>query len=259
MICITGTSEAMVRIRKERKTRRLFARRRPMYTPEDPTVKPLRYHDLPRAVRAAQDAFRYNSFNRYMEDADPTPYRELRGTVSFTVGFAEAIRSGRILAIDHGDAILYFGVPGNNDTGPISKIINPILNSADPPELHKRKLEFRTRITALIRLVLGPGINEMLEIQVLATSPSKQGRGYGTALVNIVNDMADAQGRKTFVITGDAQGFYETVGYRLVGEDWLGIDNPSWDGPPVPIRVMLREPRPSLRYSDIGRSSSWSV
>lgn len=44
-------------------------------------------------------------------------------------------------------------------------------------------------ITALIKLVLGPEVDEMLEIQGLATAPSKQGRGYATALVKVINDM----------------------------------------------------------------------
>ena len=49
---------------------------------------------------------------------------------------------------------------------------------------------------------------------------------------------ADAQGRATYLLTTDAYRFYETVGYKLVGEDWLGIDNPKWTGAPVPIRVV---------------------
>ena len=53
----------------------------------------------------------------------------------------------------------------------------------------QRKLEFRIMITALIKLVLGPEVDEMLEIQGLATAPSKQGRGYATALVKVINDM----------------------------------------------------------------------
>lgn len=44
------------------------------------------------------------------QSADPTPSRECRGTVSVTVGFAEAVRSRRILTIDRGDAILFLCV-----------------------------------------------------------------------------------------------------------------------------------------------------
>lgn len=49
---------------------------------------------------------------------------------------------------------------------------------------------------------------------------------------------ADAQGRSTFVVTSDAYRFYEAVGYKLVGERWLGVDNPRWKGEPVPVRVV---------------------
>ncbi|KAI0706902.1 hypothetical protein C8T65DRAFT_220779 [Cerioporus squamosus] len=216
----------------------LLAQRRPTCTKQEATVRPLRYRDVPWAVHATHQAFRNNTMQRYFEDADPAACRESRATISVTVGFAEAIRSRRILTIDHGDAILLFGVPGNNEPGPITKTISPILRRGDPPELQKRKMEFRIIVATLVKLALGPEIDEMLEIQGLATAPSKQGRGYATALVKTVHDMADAQGRKTYVITGDAQGFYETVGYRLVAEDWLGIDNPLWDGPAVPIRIV---------------------
>ncbi|TFK88054.1 hypothetical protein K466DRAFT_652831 [Polyporus arcularius HHB13444] len=226
------------------------AAQRPPCIKQEATVKPLRYRDVPRAVNATHQAFRNNTMQRYFEDADPAPCRDSRATISVTVGFAEAIRSRRILTVDRGNAILLFGVPSNNEPGPVTKLISPILRKGDLPELRKRKMEFRVRIIALVKLALGPEVDEMLEIQGLATAPSKQGRGFATALVNTVNDMADAQGRKTYVITGDAQGFYETVGYRLVGEDWLGIDNPLWNGPPVPIRIMLREPRTPHRYSD---------
>ncbi|RDX44715.1 hypothetical protein OH76DRAFT_1486866 [Lentinus brumalis] len=267
--------------RHNERTRLLAHHRRPLCIKQEATVKPLRYRDVPRAVNATHQAFRNNTMQRYFEDADPAPCRDSRATISVTVGFAEAIRSRRSLTVDRGNAILLFGVPSNNEPGPVTKLISPILRKGDLPELRKRKMEFRVRIIALVKLALGPGVDEMLEIQGLATAPSKQGRGFATALVHTADlatsrctcgcpggaraasiyeecavpsasgrEQADAQGRKTYVITGDAQGFYETVGYRLVGEDWLGIDNPLWEGPLVPIRVMLREPRTPHRYSD---------
>ena len=113
------------------------------------------------------------------------------------------------------------------------------------------------KLKAILDSNFGEKIDNMFEIQALATHPAKQGRGYGTALVKVVNDMvcrgrsclqapltmlslpqADTQARATYVVTTDAYRFYETVGYELVGEDWLGVDNPAWTGAPVPLRVV---------------------
>lgn len=108
---------------------------------------------------------------------------------------------------------------------------------------------------AIYNSVFGDKIKDMFEIQFLATIPAKQGRGYGTALVKTVNKMvrrllgsifssmlritqADERGRATYLLTIDAYRFYETVGYKLVGEDWLGVDNPNWTSAPVPVRVV---------------------
>ncbi|KAI0687337.1 hypothetical protein C8Q76DRAFT_760739 [Earliella scabrosa] len=105
-------------------------------------------------------------------------------------------------------------------------------------EFTKRAHEYVAKLKAILDSNFGETIDNMFEIQALATHPAKQGRGYGTALVKVVNDMADTQARATYVVTTDAYRFYETVGYELVGEDWLGVDNPAWTGAPVPLRVV---------------------
>ena len=49
---------------------------------------------------------------------------------------------------------------------------------------------------------------------------------------------ADEQGRDIWLGTSDAAGFYERMGFKLVGETWIAKDNTDWDGPPVPIRMV---------------------
>ena len=41
-----------------------------------------------------------------------------------------------------------------------------------------------------------------------------------------------------WVATSDAAGFYESVGYQLVGERWIAKENPKWDGGPIPVRIV---------------------
>ena len=52
------------------------------------------------------------------------------------------------------------------------------------------------------------------------------------------SSQADEQGRAVTLVTTDAYKFYEFVGFELVAEKLIGDDNPSWDGPPVPIRIV---------------------
>ena len=45
---------------------------------------------------------------------------------------------------------------------------------------------------------------------------------------------SDADGRDVFLLTGRSHGFYETVGFSIVGEGLLGKSNPKWEEEPVP-------------------------
>ncbi|OBZ77092.1 hypothetical protein A0H81_03778 [Grifola frondosa] len=101
----------------------------------------------------------------------------------------------------------------------IDKIVDYIVRflrlfAAD--EQKKRQQEFSMKVSALVRSALGDRVAEMVEIRSLATSPAKQGCGYGSALVNTVTARADAEGRATWLITSDAYKFYETVGFSVV-------------------------------------------
>lgn len=123
-------------------------------------------------------------------------------------------------------------------------------------------------VRAMYKAVFGGSPEGLFEITTLATAPEKQGRGYGSALVAAVHDkvnqplllymparnlsaradvhwatQADARGAATFLLTSDAKGFYEVVGYTMVAETVVGLDNPKWTGGPVALRVVS-----ALRY-----------
>ena len=42
----------------------------------------------------------------------------------------------------------------------------------------------------------------------------------------------------TWAMTTDAKGFYESLGYKVVGEGWFGQEDPTWDGGLLPICVV---------------------
>ncbi|OBZ76466.1 hypothetical protein A0H81_03748 [Grifola frondosa] len=53
---------------------------------------------------------------------------------------------------------------------------------------------------------------------------------------------ANEQHRATWLITSDAYRFYETVGFSTIAEFEVGDGNPTWNKPPIVVRVMLKEP-----------------
>lgn len=66
-------------------------------------------------------------------------------------------------------------------------------------------------------------------------------RGLDGDVLNVSsssNLQADEQGRAVWLVTSDAVGFYEAVGYTKAREQWIGTSNPAWDGPPVPVRIV---------------------
>ncbi|KAI0375743.1 hypothetical protein BV20DRAFT_932980, partial [Pilatotrama ljubarskyi] len=101
-----------------------------------------------------------------------------------------------------------------------------------------RKTEFRGLVRSLSQDAFGEHLKDMYDLQMLATAPEAQGQGYGSALVTGVTDMADAEGRDVWVISGDAYKFYERLGFVVVRKAVLGGDNPDWHEEPIPVYVV---------------------
>lgn len=74
--------------------------------------------------------------------------------------------------------------------------------------------------------------------------PDYQGKGLGKMLVQQGLDLADAEGKKTFLSSTEAgYEFYLKLGFKEV--DVVKIDVTKWGGKePVVSQVMLRDPRP---------------
>ncbi|KAI1792517.1 hypothetical protein LXA43DRAFT_887348 [Ganoderma leucocontextum] len=107
----------------------------------------------------------------------------------------------------------------------------------------QRMTEFSETAQSLAKSAFGEQMADMIEIRGLAVSTKRQRRGYGAALVDAVHAIADEQGRAVWLVTTDAVGFYEAVGYKKIRERWIGTSNPAWDGPPVPVRVVSLSPQ----------------
>ncbi|KAI9056589.1 hypothetical protein FKP32DRAFT_1478662 [Trametes sanguinea] len=218
------------------------------------SVEPLECMEIPRAVETTQDAMRNDSMARYFNDVDTVPGRRWRGRTSLVMNYTDAILRHRAWTINHGEALLTL-------QGPLLPIFTPLLKATDTEELTKRKAEFRDKLARMLHAAFGDHVDKLIEVQGLVTAPAKQGHGFGTALIEFANALvcdcclsdrlaytrltlcqADAQDRGVYILTTDAYRFYETVGYTLVEEDVLGVDNPKWKGDPVHIRIMYRGP-----------------
>ncbi|OBZ76512.1 hypothetical protein A0H81_03767 [Grifola frondosa] len=232
-------------------------------------VKPMRYADIPKAARSSCNAIRDVDLNHYFEDvpvclllrlimvfshhqlefypqnAGSPSFRERRQKIILSLNYGNAIRRHQALTVDRGEANCDFG-PAKESPDVIDKIVDYIvrcLRVFTTDEQRKRRQEFSMKVSALVRSALGDRVADMIEIHSLATSPAKQGRGYGSAL-------ADAEGRATWLITSDAYKFYESVGFSVAAACTLGEDNPTWNKPPIVIRVMVREAHGERQQSE---------
>ncbi|KAL1944247.1 hypothetical protein VTO73DRAFT_3432 [Trametes versicolor] len=221
----------------------------PLLTLEDgvaptlPILRPLGYGDVPNAVRTSYNAILDDALTRYLDDVDTVPGRALRQKISHGLSLSDhvSLHTGWTIGERGGDAILTLVFPGGK-RGRLLPFFTPLLRPFDTEELVKRKKEFGAKVGPMLMRAFGDSIENLIEIQGLATAPEHQGKGYGTALMLLVNALADVQKRGVYLLTTDAHGFYQRFGYHIVAEDVLGADNPKWTGEPVHIRVMYRRP-----------------
>ncbi|KAI0819931.1 hypothetical protein BC628DRAFT_1331642, partial [Trametes gibbosa] len=196
-----------------------------------------------RAMDTTTRAFAHNALLAYFNIArTPNFWSSVRQWILTLHSLAGGVYRGRMLAIAGGAAFVVYRTP--MDTPPpwiLARLPVLFLDIFRPAEAIKRMNEYAVEIKAQIKEVFGAGVDQMFEIQILATAPEAQGRGYGTTLVRTVTAMADAAGRDTWVITSGARTFYEREGFVLEGAAMLGATNPSWDGKPVEMCVVSAE------------------
>ncbi|KAI0706890.1 hypothetical protein C8T65DRAFT_740445 [Cerioporus squamosus] len=218
---------------------------------DDIEVKPLRYSDVPQAASNTYTATRVESLVRYVDMFGSTPLSASCTKLLIALNYADEVRRGRVYTINNGDSNLSYREAGEKRSGRLVTWISALVDPFKSTEARKREKEVVTKLRAMIKSALGERVNDMMELTGLATAPAAQGHGYATALVRVLNEIADAKGRAVYVFTDDAKWFYEELGYVLVAEDWAGVDNPKWTGDPVPLRIMVREPKSAGGFVDV--------
>ncbi|OCH92164.1 hypothetical protein OBBRIDRAFT_469984 [Obba rivulosa] len=216
----------------------------------------LRYKHIPKATKSTMAASEDDPLNKYIlntPDAHKARFLRRRQKVWFFLNFTSYVRKKQIFTVNGGDAIVnYDPAPNGGDVrNPLNRLLDQIsiammdsLKIFDAPEQRKRKAELKSKHETVIKEVLGDAVKDMVALGSLATAPSKQRLGYGTMLVRVVTALADSQGRHTVLTSSNIAntGFYEGCGFHTVGEVLMGEGNPTWDGPPVILRVMVRPP-----------------
>jgi len=111
------------------------------------------------------------------------------------------------------------------------------------PERAKREKEVWSKGSELETKVLGSRKMKMMYLDLIVADPALQGKGYGSALMRHANALADAKNCAVWLHSSDLgnTAFYNAMGYVKAGEWSLGDDNPSWNGPPIVLYLMIRE------------------
>ncbi|KAH9899770.1 hypothetical protein C8Q73DRAFT_333730 [Cubamyces lactineus] len=214
-------------------------------------VAPMQHGDLVKATDTTHRAFLKESLMVYFSSADTRPFREARNKAQHYLLFDDAVHKKRMLTVNQGDALMRYATPGDpRGMGRWRTFLTALIDKLDNRELAKRKKEVGGKIEAMVEDAFGEKVKDMYEIQALATAPEAQGRGYGSALVKTITDMGDADGHDVWLITSDAYGFYEALGFSMIRYSAAGVDNPKWKGKPVGIRVMYRPAKTASSVSE---------
>ncbi|KAK7695767.1 hypothetical protein QCA50_000404 [Cerrena zonata] len=102
------------------------------------------------------------------------------------------------------------------------------------------------KIDIASRQVLGEKRKWMLQLDIVATICIRQHRGYGSALVKVLIDKSDLESRGVWLVSSNVEEntrFYNSLGFRTVTTIFVGDSNPLWQEQPVPIAIMVREPK----------------
>ncbi|KAF9482926.1 hypothetical protein BDN70DRAFT_874339 [Pholiota conissans] len=80
----------------------------------------------------------------------------------------------------------------------------------------------------------------MIHVGLLATEPASQGKGYGGALLEVINDFADERSKAMWLLSSNIlnEPFYNSHGFETVGTFYVGEGNPEWTKKPIPVQIV---------------------
>ncbi|CDO68708.1 hypothetical protein BN946_scf184652.g35 [Trametes cinnabarina] len=194
-----------------------------------------------RGADTIHRAFVDNNMMRYYSSVDTAPFYDTRWRIRHTLTLLDTVHQRRTVTIGHGASLLQYSAPGNDQNSGWYNAFFRAWEVFNTRELTKRKAETRELTGSIVQQAFGEKVKDMYSIEILATAPEAQGRGYASALVNAVVEMAAAEGRDVWLVSSDSWKFYERLGFVLVNQADLGADNPEWHEEPVTLHILYKD------------------
>ncbi|EKM56557.1 uncharacterized protein PHACADRAFT_253756 [Phanerochaete carnosa HHB-10118-sp] len=230
-----------------------------LYAPivcEKVTPQLMQYKDVPKVYETIEKSIAADPLDRYMSNTPDNHKKTKRWKAGrkamIYLQWYKAIYDEAAWTVNRGESLIGLGDPTRKES-PLDKVlgslfvqlIKGIRDLAESKEQRKRSTEFMNKAMNTAKEVLGDRTTKMIEVSGLATTPERQGRGYATALAHLATDLADARGVQSWLMSSNTinRGFYHELGFEIVATFYVGNDNPTWNEPPVPIDIMVREPK----------------
>ncbi|CCL98798.1 uncharacterized protein FIBRA_00803 [Fibroporia radiculosa] len=213
-------------------------------SPGAPTVKPMGYAHIFTSVRTENAAFENDPLLRYVRNAPDARFGDIYRAVAFVAQLVLDVHREEALTIGNGDAFVTYLLKED----PFYGVVFPLLKKLDvfsSPEQHRRRTEWFEKRQVAFKEAFGENLDDMIYLMELATSPQKQGLGYGSKLIQAVTDLADATERRVWLTSSNVANttFYEHAGFVTLAEFTVGDSNPTWTESPIRVQIMSREPR----------------
>ncbi|KAI0787152.1 hypothetical protein BC629DRAFT_494314 [Irpex lacteus] len=221
---------------------------------EPVVLRKMHFGDIPTAIRVAEEALVEDPLQHYLRDTPDAHTGLFTEEWRFEVGvhFSQTVRKGQTLVIGDRDvdAMVTYRPAHEIDDGidNIVKAVMPFVGAVQSqmlsPQQRERAATFAKAFREAVASV-GDRIKEMVLLSGLVTRPAKQGRGYGSACVTAITDLADKEGRATWLGSSNVanRGFYESLGFVVIAQITLGETDPTWNEAPLVSDLMIREPR----------------
>lgn len=209
-------------------------------------------------MQTISEANQYDPCTLYFHDtpdAKNTPGKERLERLKWNLVISQWVRVRTGITVNGGRAVAVV-LPAPVNTKPrrpfdrlLDRIHTVVIGVLDKvtrsKEQQKRLDEISSKLDAIVEATLGERVKEMFSVNALSTHPAYQRRGYGSALVNAITHQADIEGRATYLLSSNIAntGFYNSLGFITVAEAQIGSENPTWHKPPIPVPLMVREPK----------------
>ncbi|KAI0811107.1 hypothetical protein BC629DRAFT_1030619 [Irpex lacteus] len=217
-----------------------------------PVVRKLRLIDIPKAVYMQEAALQNDPAFYYFRDTSDAKGDnwQKKWCLDLAIQLCKSVRRGQTWMVGDVLASITYELPQQTEDA-LDKLITRLMKLFDSkmtPKLYskqqkRRSAEWQLKFRKAIDETVGGRKDPMWFLSELATHPDHQGHGYGSALVKMFTDQADAHGQSSWLMSSNINntGFYNSLGFMAAADVLLGDNDPDWNAPPVVIKIMIRE------------------